>query len=95
VMIHKVKINKKYPFRRMQPGETFKLNDDDIRSAQKMAWCYRTRCKRPIRIVIAKSDDGFHCRDGSTELREGCSSAICPTVSSVLGEGKTDRSASQ
>jgi len=29
----------------MQPGETFKLNDDDICSAQKMAWYYRTRCK--------------------------------------------------
>jgi hypothetical protein len=27
-----------------------------------MAWYYRTRCKRPIRIVIAKSDDGYHCR---------------------------------
>ena len=45
----------------MQPGETFKLNDEDVRSAQKMAWYYRTRCKRPIRIIIAKSDDGFHC----------------------------------
>ena len=37
-MIHKVKINKKYPFKQMQPGERFKLKDDDIRSAQKMAW---------------------------------------------------------
>ena len=35
-MIHKVKTNKKYPFKQMQPGDTFKLNDDDIRSAQKM-----------------------------------------------------------
>jgi hypothetical protein len=60
-MIHKVKTNKKYPFKHMQPGDTFKLNDDDIRSAQKMAWYYRTRCKRPINIVIAKSDDGYHC----------------------------------
>ena len=35
-MIHKVKTNKKYPFKQMQPGERFKLDDDDIRSAQKM-----------------------------------------------------------
>ena len=46
----------------MQPGDTFKLDDDDIRSAQKMASYYRTRCKRPINIVIAKSDDGYHCQ---------------------------------
>ena len=57
-MIHKVKINKKYPFKLMQPGDTFKLDDDDIRSAQKMASYYRTRCKRPINIVIAKGNDG-------------------------------------
>ena len=61
-MIHKVKTNKKYPFKQMQPGDTFKLNDDDIRSAQKMAWYYRVRCKRPINIVIAKSDGGYHCQ---------------------------------
>ena len=48
-MIHKVKINKKYPFKHMRPGDTFKLDDDDIRSAQKMASHYRTRCKRAIR----------------------------------------------
>jgi hypothetical protein len=35
--INKPTINKKYPFKQMQPGETFKLNDADIRSAQKMA----------------------------------------------------------
>ena len=46
-MIHKVKTNKKYPFKQMQPGERFKLKDDDIRSAQKMASYYRTQCKRP------------------------------------------------
>jgi hypothetical protein len=34
---------------------------DDVRSAQKMAWYYRTQCKRPINIVIAKGDDGYHC----------------------------------
>jgi hypothetical protein len=61
-MIHKVRTNKKYPFKHMQSGERFKLDDDDIRSAQKMAWYYRTRCKRPINIVIAKSDDGYHCQ---------------------------------
>ena len=61
-MIHKVGTNKKYPFKQMQAADTFKLNDDDIRSAQKMAWYYRTRCKRPINIVIAKSDDGYHCQ---------------------------------
>ena len=61
-MIHRAKTNKKYPFRQMQPGERFKLNEDDIRSAQKMAWYYRVCCKRPINIVIAKGDDGYHCQ---------------------------------
>ena len=61
-MIYRVKTNKKYPFRQLQPGEKFKLNVEDVRSAQKMAWYYRTRCKRPINIVIAKSDDGYHCQ---------------------------------
>ena len=61
-MIDQTKSNKKYPFRQMQPGEAFKLDDADVRRAQKMAWYYRTRCKRPIRIVIAKSNDGYHCR---------------------------------
>jgi hypothetical protein len=60
-MIHKVKTYKKYPFKHMQPGDTIKLNDDDIRSAQKMASYYRTQCKRPINIVISKGDDGYHC----------------------------------
>jgi len=23
---------------------------------------YRTRCKRPINIVVAKGDDGYHCQ---------------------------------
>ena len=45
----------------MEPGDTFKLNNEDVRGAQKMAWYYRTRCKRPINIVIAKGDDGYHC----------------------------------
>jgi hypothetical protein len=61
-MIYRVKTNKKYPFRQLQPGKKFNLNDEDVRSAQKMAWYYRTRCKRPINIVIAKSDDGYHCQ---------------------------------
>ena len=51
-----------YPFRQLQPGEKFKLNVEDVRSAQKMAWYYRTRCKRPINIVIAKSNDGYRCQ---------------------------------
>ena len=60
-MIQKLKINKKYRFKYMQPGDTFKLNDDDVRSAQKMAWYYRKRCKRPLPIVIVKRSDGYHC----------------------------------
>ena len=46
----------------MQSGEAFKLDDEDVRRAQKMAWYYRTRCKRPINIVIARGDDGYHCQ---------------------------------
>ena len=60
-MINKAKIYKKYRFKQMQSGEAFKL-DEDVRRAQKMAWYYRARCKRPIRIVIAKGDDGYHCQ---------------------------------
>jgi hypothetical protein len=59
-MIDKAKINKKYRFRQMQPGDTFKLNDDDVRSAQKVASYYRS-CKRPVPIVIIKRKDGYHC----------------------------------
>ena len=33
-MIHKVRINKKYPFKQMSPGETFKLNDLDVRGGK-------------------------------------------------------------
>ena len=62
VMINKAKIYKKYPFKQMQSGDAFKLDDQDVRDAQKAAWWYRTRCKRPINIVIAKGDDGYHCR---------------------------------
>jgi len=36
-MIYKVRINKKYPFKQMSPGETIKLNDVDVRDAQKAA----------------------------------------------------------
>ena len=61
-MIYKVRINKKYPFKQMSPGETLKLNDADIRDAQKAAYYYRSLCKRPIQIVITKQDDGYHCR---------------------------------
>ena len=61
-MIYKAKINKKCLFKQMKPGETFRLNGEDVRNAQKIAWYYRVRCKRPIRIVIAKGDDGYHCQ---------------------------------
>ena len=61
-MITKAKTNKKYLFRQMQPGDTFRLNIEDVRSAQKMAWYYRARCKRPINVVIARGDDGYHCQ---------------------------------
>jgi hypothetical protein len=61
-MIYKVRTNKKYPFKQMSPGETFKLNDTDVRGLQKLAYYYRTICKRPIRIVITKQDDGYYCR---------------------------------
>jgi hypothetical protein len=62
MMINKVRTNKKYPFKQMSPGETFKLNDLDVRDAQKAAYYYRSVCKRPIQIVITKRDDGYHCR---------------------------------
>jgi hypothetical protein len=62
LMIYKAKINKKYPFKQMKVGETFKLNNEDVRGAQVMASYYRKRCKRPIKIVITKRDDGYHCR---------------------------------
>ena len=61
-MIYKVNSNKKYLFKQMQPGESFKLNDEDVRGAQKIAHYYRTCCKRPFPIVIVKLDDGYHCR---------------------------------
>jgi hypothetical protein len=60
--IYKVKINKKYPFKEMKVGDTFKLHDDDVRGAQVMASYYRNQCKRPIIILITKRDDGYHCR---------------------------------
>jgi len=61
-MSNKVRINKKYPFKQMSPGDTFKLNDVDVRGAQKAAYYYRSECKRSIQIVIIKQDDGYHCR---------------------------------
>ena len=60
-MIHKVRINKKYPFKQMSPGETFKLNKLDVRGAQKLAYYYRSLCKRPIQVVVTKRDDGYYC----------------------------------
>jgi hypothetical protein len=62
MMINKVRTNKKYPFKQMSPGETFKLNDLHVRDAQKAAYYYRSLCKRPISIVISKQDDGYYCR---------------------------------
>jgi hypothetical protein len=38
----------------MSPGESFKLNEMDVRDAQKAAYCYRNQCKRPIQILITK-----------------------------------------
>ena len=38
MMINKVRTNKKYPFKQMSPGETLKLNDLDVRGAQKLAY---------------------------------------------------------
>lgn len=61
-MIYKVKINKKYPFKKMKVGETFKLNNEDIRGAQMMASYYRNQCKRRINIVISKRKDGYYCQ---------------------------------
>jgi len=54
MMIHKVITKKKYPFKQMSPGETFKVNDVHVRDAQKAAYYYRSLCKRPISIVITK-----------------------------------------
>ena len=48
VMINKAKIYKKYPFKQMQSGDAFKLDDADVRDAQKA-------------IVIEKCDDGYEC----------------------------------
>jgi hypothetical protein len=61
-MIYKAKINKKYPFKQMRAGETFKLNAEDVRGAQKVAHYYRIHCKRPIKIFIKKGDDAYYCQ---------------------------------
>jgi hypothetical protein len=62
MMIHKVRTKKKYPFKQMSPGETFKLDDLHVRDAQKAAYYYRSLCKRPIKVLITKQDDGYYCR---------------------------------
>jgi len=64
-MVYKVRINKKYSFKQMSPGESFKLNDIDVCDAQKLAYYYRSLCKRPIRILITKQDGGYHCRSAA------------------------------
>jgi len=61
MMIYKVRINKKYPFKQMS-RETFKLNDVDVRGAQKLAYYYCSQRRRPINIIITKQDDGYYCR---------------------------------
>jgi hypothetical protein len=61
-MINKIKTKKKYPFKQMSPGETLKLNYVDVRDAQKGAYYYRSLCKRPIKVLITKQDDGYYCR---------------------------------
>ena len=60
-MVDTIRVSKKYRFKEMRPGDTFKLDPGDVRSAQKMAWYYRKRCKRPLPIVIVKRSDGYHC----------------------------------
>jgi hypothetical protein len=52
--IYKVRIKKKYPFKQMSPGETLKLNDVDVRDAQKAAYYYRSLCKRPINVLYCR-----------------------------------------
>jgi len=46
-MINKAKINKKYPFKQMRSGEAFKLDDEDVRRAQKMAWYLQSSLQAP------------------------------------------------
>ena len=46
----------------MSPGETFKVNDVNVRDAQKAAYYYRSLCKHPINVLITKQDDGYCCR---------------------------------
>ena len=58
----KTRIYKKYSFKQMRPGETFKLKDVDGCDAQKAAYYYRSLCTRPIKVVITKQDDGYYCR---------------------------------
>ena len=60
--IYKARINKKYPFKKMSLGETFKLSDVDVRGAQKLAYYYCSQRRRPINIIITKQDDGYYCR---------------------------------
>ncbi len=52
---------RKYPFRKMEVGETFKLDEGDVRRAQKLAHYYRVHCKRPLRIKVTRTGDGHYC----------------------------------
>ena len=49
--IYKARINKKYPFKNMSLGETFKLSDVDVRGAQKLAYYYRSLCSAQFRLL--------------------------------------------
>jgi hypothetical protein len=45
----------------MEVGETFKLDEGDVRRAQKLAHYYRVHCKRPLRIKVTRTGDGHYC----------------------------------
>src|SRR6516165_5732028 len=89
-MIYKAKINKKYPFKQMKPGETFKLDDEDVRNAQKMAWYYRVRCKRPITKRAMMVTNAAGSREGALQVliaALGPAALILACAVAVLGAG--------
>jgi len=61
-MIYRVGLKKKkYPFKQMKPGEMFRLDENDVRDAQKISYYYRKVCKRPFLVLITKHYDGHYC----------------------------------
>ena len=89
-MLNKPKINKKYPFKQMKPGETFKLDDEDVRNAQKMAWYYRVRCKRPITKRAMMVTNAAESREGGLQVAItalGPVALILASLMAVLGAG--------